>query len=108
MSVPETRSHLGTLLEALGLRRFAFRWYSFRRGGASAFYQATSSMELTLVRGRWESSKTARVYLAEGLAQLALLNLTQQETDFITLCCYSLREKWKAWKGPALHRSRLL
>ena len=43
-----------------------FRPYSLRRGGATELFQRTQSMEAALIRGRWESSRVARVYISDG------------------------------------------
>ena len=67
------------LLEVLGLERFAFRWYSVRRGGASAQFRAHGQMEKILVRGRWESSRTARIYLTDGGGALTSVLLSEDE-----------------------------
>ena len=37
----------------LGLDSYGFQPYSLRRGGATAYFRATRSMEATLDRGRW-------------------------------------------------------
>lgn len=46
---------------AYDLERHQFRPYSLRRGGATHLFQITHSMETTLARRRWESSKVAKV-----------------------------------------------
>ncbi|CAK0790348.1 unnamed protein product [Prorocentrum cordatum] len=43
-------------------------WHSLRRGGASAFFVRSGSMEATLVAGRWASSATARLYIEGAVA----------------------------------------
>ena len=52
------------------LQKYAFRPYSLRRGGATHYFQTTRSMEATLVMGRWESQKSARIYISDGLSFL--------------------------------------
>jgi len=52
------------------LLRHKFRPYSLRRGGATALFQQTGSMETALLKGRWQSSKVAKIYLADGLSHL--------------------------------------
>ena len=47
---------------------FNCQWYSVRRGGASYDFASHGLMERTLLRGRWESVKSARVYVNEALA----------------------------------------
>ena len=53
----------------LGLKNHGFLPYSLRRGGATAFFRATRSMEATLDRGRWASARVARIYVNDGLAR---------------------------------------
>ena len=53
----------------LGLEQFGFKPYSVRRGGATSFFRATRNMEATLDRGRWSSTRVARIYVNDGLAR---------------------------------------
>ena len=53
----------------LGLESYGFLPYSIRRGGATAFFRATRSMEAALDRGRWSSARVARIYLNDGIAR---------------------------------------
>ena len=48
-----------------------FTLHSLRRGGATYFFMKTGNMACTIERGRWECVRTARIYISEGLAQLA-------------------------------------
>ena len=57
------------------VEHLCFRPYSLRRGGATAFFQATGSMEATLLRGRCGSSGVARIYLCDALSQLPRLQI---------------------------------
>ena len=50
--------------------KHGFRPYSMRRGGATALFQDTGSMESALLKGRWQSTKVAKIYLADGLSHL--------------------------------------
>ncbi len=52
------------------LQTFEFRPYSLRRGGATHLFQQTGSMEMALLKGRWSSSKVAKIYLSDGLSHL--------------------------------------
>ena len=62
-------------LEALELQSFNFRPYSLRRGGATWWFSKHHSLDRILLQGRWQAPKTARIYLNEGLAILAELQL---------------------------------
>ena len=53
-----------------------FGWYSCRRGGASSLFHETGSMETVLVTGRWANTRTARLYIQTGLAEVVALSLT--------------------------------
>ena len=60
--------------EALRLNDLHFRPYSLRRGGATFWFNQHGSFDRLLVQGRWAAARTARVYLNDGLAQLADLS----------------------------------
>ena len=51
--------------------------YSLRRGGATFDFLLHKSMERTLLRGRWSSSSTARIYLQHTVASISELALTK-------------------------------
>ena len=62
--------------EALKLNDLHFRPYSLRRGGATFWFNQHGSFDKLLVQGRWAAARTARVYLNDGLAQLADMSLS--------------------------------
>ena len=49
--------------------------YSLRRGGATWNFLFHGSMEKTLLRGRWSSTSTARIYLQDSAATVSYLQL---------------------------------
>ncbi|CAK0891073.1 unnamed protein product [Prorocentrum cordatum] len=63
----QLRGALRALARGLGLAG-PITWHSLRRGGASAFFVRSGSMEATLVAGRWASSATARLYIEGAVA----------------------------------------
>ena len=65
----QLRAGLQRLATALGFAGL-FSWHSCRRGGASDMFCRTGSMEQTLVRGRWASTMTARIYIEDAVADL--------------------------------------
>ena len=69
------RKTFNDALEACQLGGHDFRPYSLRRGGATMYFGRRGSLDRLLVQGRWASSKTARIYINEGLAVLAELKL---------------------------------
>ena len=64
------RNRFAFYCEKFFLQSYHFRPYSLRRGGATALFQKTKSMDTTLVAGRWESQKSARIYIADALSYL--------------------------------------
>ena len=69
------RSLFADAIEALRLSPLEFRPYSLRRGGATFWFNQHGSFDRLLVQARWAASKTARIYLNDGLAQLADMTL---------------------------------
>lgn len=68
-SPPTMRVRLRTILEELRLPS-GFQWYSLRRGGATHAFRVSNSLSSICVVGRWNNQRTARIYLADALAQL--------------------------------------
>ena len=66
-----------------GLQTHCFRPYSLRRGGATFFFQTHKSMEEALIRGRWESSRVARVYIMDALSYLPSIRCNSVTMDML-------------------------
>ena len=62
-----------------------FAVYSLRRGGATYGFLFHGSMERTLLRGRWTSTSTARIYLQDTIATVAELKLSPLQKTHATL-----------------------
>ena len=69
-SGPAFRRMFDQALIKLGLQDQGFKPYSMRRGGATHFYRATANLDALTTRGRWQNSKTARLYVTEAIAEL--------------------------------------
>eukprot|EP00435_Cladocopium_sp_Y103_P021060 s3166_g5.t1 len=72
------RKRLNDLLLGLHIS-FPFRWYSVRRGGATHAYRTTNNLAAICVKGRWNSLKTARIYISDAVAQLTELQLSDSK-----------------------------
>ena len=70
------RKQFSEIVAAVHLDGFDFRPYSLRRGGATHHFQRNERFDSLLVLGRWQAASTARLYINEGLAILAELNLS--------------------------------
>ena len=73
------RSRLATLLSDLRISE-PYRWYSVRRGGATHAYRTTNNMAAICFKGRWNSVKTARIYICDAVAQLSDLTFSDQQS----------------------------
>ena len=69
------RAWFSSALERTGLQRFGLKPYSLRRGGATHTYRQTCNMPFVVERGRWADTRTARLYVTEGLALINELQL---------------------------------
>ena len=65
-------------VQGLGLEEYQYRLYSIRRGGATFYAQKHVQLDRLLLQGRWQSSRTARLYVNSGLATLAEFELNLQ------------------------------
>ena len=69
------RRQFADILTALSFDKWDFRPYSLRRGGATHQFRAHGSFDRLMQHGRWQSLKTARVYINDGMAVLAQLSI---------------------------------
>ena len=61
------RLRLKTLLSELDFPE-GYQWYSLRRGGATHAFRSSNDLSRICFVGRWNSIKTARIYLTDALA----------------------------------------
>ena len=83
------RSRFKVLCDRFDVQHHAFRPYSLRRGGATDLFQRTRSMECALLRGRWESSRVARIYISDGLSFLPSLRFTPKTQSMMSRFSYA-------------------
>ena len=67
-------------IKFLGWGDLGIKPYSIRRGGATHHFRQHANMPATIVRGRWASSRTARIYIEDGMAQIARLALSSEQS----------------------------
>ena len=70
------RARFKQICDIFFLAAFRFRPYSLRRGGATHLFQVTKSMEAALVKGRWQSSHVARIYISDALSYLPKMTMS--------------------------------
>eukprot|EP00435_Cladocopium_sp_Y103_P022406 s2571_g5.t1 len=71
------RAKMKLMLAVLELTHHNFTGYSLRRGGASHAFTQGQHFDSLLVKGRWQSIKTARQYLDSGRASLVQLHFSE-------------------------------
>lgn len=82
-SVPQFRAFLARFCEFLAIQDMGFSAYSIRRGGASSAFLRGISFDQLLVTGRWQSIKTARIYLDTGRAALIQQAFSSRSTHLL-------------------------
>ena len=63
----------------LGLSHLNFKPYCLCRGGAVFHFSQHGKLDQTILRGRWESVRVAKLYINEGLLALTNFKFTEQE-----------------------------
>ena len=60
-----------TGLQQIGCKHLGLTPYSLRRGGATHEYLLSGDLSKVMLRGRWSSQRTAKIYIQDGAAILA-------------------------------------
>eukprot|EP00974_Lingulodinium_polyedra_P049220 4731189-Lingulodinium_polyedra.AAC.1 len=60
-----------------------FKPYSMRRGGATHYFEEKQQYDPVLDVGRWQNTRTARIYIQTAQAALNARALTDQQRDSI-------------------------
>ena len=77
------RRRVRDLCDLMGLQGHNFRPCSIRRGGATALFQEIKSMEMALLRGRWESTRVARLYISDALSYVPSIKVSNHTALFL-------------------------
>ena len=83
------RAKFARLVHEAGLPKCNWKPYSLRRSGATTDFLHHGQLDRTMVRGRWASAKTARLYIDDAVSMQAQLVVTCQQNRTMT--------KWAAW-----------
>lgn len=82
-SLGSFRSMFAQFCSFFELEECGFTPYSIRRGGASYAFAQGASFDELLVRGRWQSNRTARLYLDTGRAALIQTRFNARQRGYI-------------------------
>ena len=92
--LPDGAAHFRKVFHAL-CRAFDLDFhvtpYSLRRGGATYAFLLHGSMEKCLLRGRWASSSSARIYLADAIATVRFLQLSPKQLGLAAAAAEALK-----------------
>ena len=78
LSPNQFRAKLATYLAFFSLQDVGFSAYSLRRGGASHAFASGVHFDALLLKGRWQSIRTARLYLDSGRASLVRMQFSAE------------------------------
>ena len=73
MLIGQAKTLVTPFLANLGLGSLGLHWCCFRRSGATDYFRDCGQLALAAERGRSESTRTARVYIADGAVRMASL-----------------------------------
>lgn len=82
-SVANARKVFVEIIRFFGLEDWGFAWYSLRRGGASWLFKLLGTLDPILLLGRWEHTKTARVYVQDALAASIHVKMSDETTKLM-------------------------
>ena len=86
MSMSYFRVQLLRAKSFLSLDDLHIQAYSLRRGGATHYFRSSGSLDRTILRGRWLSAKSARIYIEDGVAQLSAIALSDEQFMLVSRC----------------------
>jgi hypothetical protein len=67
--------------------------FFLRRGGATFWFSKHGSLDRLLIHGRWQTPKTARIYINNGLATLAEMKIPMSKLrGFVNIYKHSLAQ----------------
>ena len=82
------------------ITHLAFQPYSIRRGGATHDFQSSQHLDRSLLRGRWRALAVARLYLEDGMSQMAQLNMSAQSKTLLATFNCGLPPLLLRWETP--------
>ena len=91
LSLPRFRKCFKEALAELGLQNLELKPYSLRRGGASWDFRQGGDIQRTIFRGRWDSVRTAKIYIVDGTAALAEHRLSDSQRAQIQAAASSVK-----------------
>eukprot|EP00971_Amphidinium_carterae_P232559 4614965-Amphidinium_carterae.4 len=97
LSYAQLHRALLDLLSHCFLEQFYIRPHSFRRGGATDYFQNSGNLAETTLRGRWKNQSTARLYIDMALSESILLQIPGATSTFLQKAACSLPQELASW-----------
>ena len=79
--------------DGLSLNNLLLKPYSMRRGGATSLFRGTNSLDVVVLKGRWATQRTARIYVNTSLLDIAAHSLTSEAEDKMSQACNLLQQR---------------
>lgn len=83
------------------LKALGFRPCSLQRGGSTALFQQTGSMELALLKGTWNSLKVAKIYLSDGLSYIPGFRFTEKASQMLQFWSLKINSNSSCFNQPS-------
>ena len=75
------RAQFRSIFKRLGLASAGYLPYSLRRGGATELFLQTGQLSVVEKRGRWQHTRTAKIYIDECLVARGETRHTREQRD---------------------------
>ena len=79
--------------DGLSLNNLLLKPYSMRRGRATSLSRGTNSLDVVVLKGRWATQRTARIYVNTSLLDIAAHSLTSEAEDKMSQACNLLQQR---------------
>ena len=94
------RQQFDRYIQVLGFPSGYFSPYSLRKGGATYDFLRSSDLQRVMWRGRWQSLKSARVYIQEGRAALTAVSMSEAQRKICTQAAAVLVASFESCPRP--------
>ncbi|CAK0905717.1 unnamed protein product [Prorocentrum cordatum] len=89
-----------TGLQQIGCKHLALSPYSLRRGGATHEFLLSGDLSKVMLRGRWSSARTAKIYIQDGAAIIAEMKLQDRTRSTLQQFSNALFARVRAFCSP--------
>ena len=86
-TLPAFHAAFREALSAVGCSHLKLSAYSLRRGGATHEFMSSADLARVMLRGRWSSARTAKIYIEDGAAVLAEMNYPRATANALEHWC---------------------